>query len=101
MLSPTSIGSQRKLIIILIDDIPVTSGKASFARLGKCLTGLIQSTQIPTVISLTHHHKNEANDTATWNTEELESLLQGAGAHKVHLPSITITADFIWQLLLP
>ncbi|VAH88689.1 unnamed protein product [Triticum turgidum subsp. durum] len=82
LLSPTSIGSPKKLIIILIDDIPVTSGKASFARLGKCLTGLIQSTQIPTVISLTHHYKNEANDTATWNSEELESLLQGAGAHK-------------------
>ncbi|XP_040243255.1 cell cycle checkpoint protein RAD17 isoform X2 [Aegilops tauschii subsp. strangulata] len=92
LLSPTSIGSQRKLIIILIDDIPVTSGKASFARLGKCLTGLIQSTQIPTVISLTHHHKNEANDTATWNTEELESLLQGAGAHKIVFNPVTVSS---------
>lgn len=86
-------------MIILIDDIPVTSGKASFARLGKCLTGLIQSTQVPTVISITHYHKSEANDTATWSSEELESLLQGAGAHKVHLPSIRVTADFVRCLL--
>ncbi|VAH88692.1 unnamed protein product [Triticum turgidum subsp. durum] len=92
LLSPTSIGSPKKLIIILIDDIPVTSGKASFARLGKCLTGLIQSTQIPTVISLTHHYKNEANDTATWNSEELESLLQGAGAHKIVFNPVTVSS---------
>lgn len=89
LLSPTSIGSQRKLTIILIDDIPVTSGNASFARLGKCLTGLIQSTQIPTVISLTHYHKSESNDTAMWNSEELESLLQGAGAHKIAFNPLT------------
>lgn len=82
-LRPTSTTSQRKLIIILIDDIPVTSGKAAFARLGKCLTGLIQSTQVPTVISLTHYHKSESNNTAMWNSEDLESLLQDAGAHKV------------------
>lgn len=82
-LHPTSTTSQRKLIIILIDDIPVTSGKAAFARLGKCLTGLIQSTQVPTVVSITHYHKSESNNTAMWNSEDLESLLQDAGAHKV------------------
>ena len=78
-----SITSKRKLIINLIDDIPVTSGHAAFARLGKCLTGLIQSTQVPTVISLTHYHNSESNDTAMWNSEDLESLLHGSGAHKV------------------
>jgi len=83
MLCPMSITSKRKLIINLIDDIPVTSGHAAFARLGKCLTGLIQSTQVPTVISLTHYHKSESNDTAMWNSEDLDSLLQGSGAHKV------------------
>ena len=83
MLCPTNTKSQRKLIIILIDDIPVTSGSVAFARLGKCLTGLIRSTQVPTVISLTHYHKSENNDTAMWKSEDLESLLQDAGAHKV------------------
>lgn len=83
MLCPTNTRSQRNLIIILIDDIPVTSGNVAFARLGKCLTGLIRSTQVPTVISLTHYHKSESNDTAMWNSEDLESLLQDAGAHKV------------------
>jgi cell cycle checkpoint protein len=33
LLSLTSTETQRKLVIILIDDIPVSSGKASFARL--------------------------------------------------------------------
>ncbi|PUZ41971.1 hypothetical protein GQ55_9G546000 [Panicum hallii var. hallii] len=89
MLCPTSTKSKRKLIIILIDDIPVTSGNAAFARLGKCLTGLIQSTQVPTVISLTHYHKSESNDTAMWNSEDLESLLQGAGAHKIAFNPVT------------
>ncbi|PNT77735.1 hypothetical protein BRADI_1g68237v3 [Brachypodium distachyon] len=92
LLFPTTIGSQRKLIIALIDDIPVTSGNASLARLGKCLTSLIQSTQIPTVISLTHYHKSEANDTAMWNSEELESLLQRAGAHKIVFNPVTISS---------
>ncbi|WVZ56180.1 hypothetical protein U9M48_006750 [Paspalum notatum var. saurae] len=89
VLCPTSTKSQRKLTIILIDDIPVTSGKVSFARLGKCLTGLIQSTQVPTVISLTHYHKSESNDTAMWNSEDIESLLQGAGAHKIAFNPVT------------
>ncbi|OEL25694.1 Cell cycle checkpoint protein RAD17 [Dichanthelium oligosanthes] len=89
ILRPTSTTSQRKLIIILIDDIPVTSGNAAFARLGKCLTGLIQSTQVPIVISLTHYHKSESNDTAMWNSEDLESLLQGAGAHKIAFNPVT------------
>ncbi|KAM0866554.1 hypothetical protein ACQ4PT_042578 [Festuca glaucescens] len=92
LLSLASTGTQRKLIIILIDDIPVSSGKASIARLGKCLTGLIQSTQIPTVISLTHYHKSEANDTSMWNSEELESLLHGAGAHKIVFNPVTISS---------
>uniref|UniRef100_A0ACD5TWK9 Uncharacterized protein n=1 Tax=Avena sativa TaxID=4498 RepID=A0ACD5TWK9_AVESA len=92
LLSLTSTGTQRKLIIILIDDIPISNGKASFARLGKCLTGLIQSTQIPTVISLTHYHKSEANDTSMWNSEELESLLHGAGAHKVVFNPVTVSS---------
>uniref|UniRef100_A0A0D9VRS1 AAA+ ATPase domain-containing protein n=1 Tax=Leersia perrieri TaxID=77586 RepID=A0A0D9VRS1_9ORYZ len=92
LLSPTSIGSKRKLTIILIDDIPVTSGKVSFARLGKCLTGLIQSTQVPTVISLTQYHKSENNDTAMWNSEELESLLLSAGAHKIAFNPVTINS---------
>ncbi|XP_039829148.1 cell cycle checkpoint protein RAD17-like isoform X3 [Panicum virgatum] len=89
VLRPTSTTSKRKLIIILIDDIPVTSGTAAFARLGKCLTGLIQSTQVPTVISLTHYHKSESNDTAMWNSEDLESLLHGSGAHKIAFNPVT------------
>ncbi|XP_062216222.1 cell cycle checkpoint protein RAD17-like isoform X2 [Phragmites australis] len=89
LLCPTSNRSQRKLIIILIDDIPVTSGNVAFARLGKCLTGLIQTTQVPTVISLTHYHKSESNDTAMWNSDDLESLLQGAGAHKIAFNPVT------------
>ncbi|CAN6307321.1 unnamed protein product [Urochloa humidicola] len=89
MLCPSSTTPQRKLIIILIDDIPVTSGRAAFARLEKCLTGLIRSTQVPTVISLTHYHKSESNDSAMWNSEELESLLQGAGAHKIAFNPVT------------
>lgn len=74
LLCPTTTRCQRKFAIILIDDIPVTSGSVAFARLRKCLTGLIQSTQVPTVISLTHCHKSESNDTAMWNSDDLESF---------------------------
>ncbi|TVU47765.1 hypothetical protein EJB05_07374 [Eragrostis curvula] len=89
LLCPTSTGSQRKLIIILIDDIPVTNGSVAFARLGKCLTGLTRSTRVPTVISLTDYHKSESNDTAMWNSDDLESLLQDAGAHKISFNPVT------------
>ncbi|KAL6596039.1 hypothetical protein ACP70R_047403 [Stipagrostis hirtigluma subsp. patula] len=89
LLCTTSTGSQRKFIIILIDDIPVTSGNVAFARLGKCLTDLIRSTRVPTVISLTHYHKSESNDTAMWSSEDLESLLQDAGAPKIAFNPVT------------
>ncbi|KAK3147848.1 hypothetical protein QOZ80_3BG0287500 [Eleusine coracana subsp. coracana] len=89
LLCPTSTRSQGKLAIILIDDIPVTSGSVAFARLAKCLTGLTRSTQVPTVISLTHYHKSENNDTVTWNSNDLESLLQEAGAYKISFNPVT------------
>ncbi|KAK3151012.1 hypothetical protein QOZ80_3AG0240540 [Eleusine coracana subsp. coracana] len=89
LLCPTSARSQGKLAIILIDDIPVTSGSVAFARLAKCLTGLTRSTQVPTVISLTHYHKSESNDAATWNSNDLESLLQDAGAYKISFNPVT------------
>ncbi|KAL6867455.1 hypothetical protein ACP4OV_015479 [Aristida adscensionis] len=92
LLCPASTRSQRKFIINLIDDIPVTSGNVAFARLGRCLTDLSRSTQVPTVISLTHYHKSDSNDTAMWNTEDLESLLQGAGAHKIAFNPVTTNA---------
>ncbi|PVH32960.1 hypothetical protein PAHAL_9G535600 [Panicum hallii] len=69
--------------------VPTLWAEHLHANSGKCLTGLIQSTQVPTVISLTHYHKSESNDTAMWNSEDLESLLQGAGAHKIAFNPVT------------
>ncbi|XP_039779049.1 cell cycle checkpoint protein RAD17-like isoform X3 [Panicum virgatum] len=69
--------------------VPTLWAEHLHANSGKCLTGLIQSTQVPTVISLTHYHNSESNDTATWNSEDLDSLLQGSGAHKIAFNPVT------------
>lgn len=74
----------RKPTVLLIDDIPVTKGRASFSRLRKCIKTLIQSAQTPTVILITEYHKIESADSATEYWEELESSIEQAGAYKVY-----------------
>lgn len=82
-LHPMKIGGSRKPVILLIDDIPVTAGRAAFARLNKCLTTLTQSTQVPTVILITEYYKTESGGNVTRYWEELVSSLERAGAYKV------------------
>ncbi|XP_065031525.1 cell cycle checkpoint protein RAD17-like isoform X1 [Musa acuminata AAA Group] len=79
----------RRPTVLLIDDIPVTKGRASFSRLRKCIKTLIQSAQTPTVILITEYHKIESADSATEYWEELESSIEQAGAYKVGFNPIT------------
>ncbi|XP_038982256.1 cell cycle checkpoint protein RAD17-like isoform X1 [Phoenix dactylifera] len=92
LLHPMKIGGSRKPVILLIDDIPVTTGRVAFARLNKCLTTLTQSTQVPTVILITEYHKTESGDNATHYWEELASSLERAGAYKVAFNPITVNS---------
>jgi len=87
LLHPSFTGGSRKPVIVLIDDLPVTNGRIAFVRLSKCLTTLVHSSQIPTVILITEYHKTEFADTLTNYSEELRLTLEKAGAHKVKLPT--------------
>ncbi|KAK8944918.1 Cell cycle checkpoint protein RAD17 [Platanthera zijinensis] len=87
-----STGTSSKPNVILIDDLPVTNGRVSFGRLKKCLTTLTSSTQLPTIILITEFHTIEFGDNSTNHCEELVSLLQRCGAHKVAFNPITVNS---------
>lgn len=83
LLHPSCTGGSRKPVIVLIDDLPMTNGRIAFARLSKCLTTLVCSSQVPTVILITEYHNTQSVDSWTNYSEELQSTLEKAGAHKV------------------
>ncbi|KAK8945979.1 Cell cycle checkpoint protein RAD17 [Platanthera guangdongensis] len=87
-----STGTSSKPNVILIDDLPVTNGRVAFGRLKKCLTSLTSSTQLPTIILITEFHSVEFGDNSTNHCEELVSLLQRCGAHKVAFNPITVNS---------
>ncbi|KAL4569050.1 hypothetical protein LXL04_024677 [Taraxacum kok-saghyz] len=86
------ISSQKKPFIILIDDLPVTNGKISLARLQRCLNLLVQSVCIPTVILITDYGKTETSDFTSRCWEELQTSLQNAGACKIGFNPITVNS---------
>jgi cell cycle checkpoint protein len=83
LLAPMVTGESKKPVIVLIDDIPITNGKAGFARLSRCLVALTHCTKVPVVILITQCHKTESSDGSSWYWEELEALIERAGAQKV------------------
>lgn len=87
-----STGTSSKPNIILIDDLPVTNGRVAFGRLKRCLTTLISSTQLPTIILITEFYTIECGDNSTNQYEELVSFLQRCGAHKVAFNPITVNS---------
>ncbi|KAJ3682598.1 hypothetical protein LUZ60_015171 [Juncus effusus] len=89
----TNTESINKPFVILIDDLPVTNGKLGLNRLTKCLTDLTRLTRFPTIILLTQCHKTEtAGDNSSWHWEQLESLIEKAGAHKIAFNPITVNS---------
>ncbi|XP_073009715.1 cell cycle checkpoint protein RAD17 isoform X3 [Typha latifolia] len=92
LLQSISSAEPRKPIILLIDDIPMTNGRVAFVRLRKCLTDLTRWTQVPTIILITQCHKTESTGSSAFCWEEVESSLQGAGAHKVTFNPVTVNS---------
>ncbi|GKV41431.1 hypothetical protein SLEP1_g48967 [Rubroshorea leprosula] len=85
-------GERNSSIILVIDDLPVTTGRMAFERLKTCLVLLVRSTQVPTVIFVTDYGNEDSSDnTARW-LEELQLSLQSAGASKVAFNPITTNA---------
>lgn len=83
-LIPSSLNEGSKSsFILLIDDLPVTNGKAAFGRLQNCLHLLVKSTQIPTAILVTDYGKADSADHTTGYLEEIPSFLESVGACKV------------------
>ena len=83
-LMPTSVTGESKLpVILLIDDLPMTNGKAALERLKECLHLLVCSTQIPTAILVTDYGNTDSADHNIRGLEELQLYLENAGACKV------------------
>ncbi|XP_023544182.1 cell cycle checkpoint protein RAD17 [Cucurbita pepo subsp. pepo] len=76
-------------IILLIDELPLTNGKAALKRLQNCLHLYVQSTQVPTAIVITDCAKVEGTDLTVQYLEELQLCLENAGACKVAFNPIT------------
>ncbi|KAK4260676.1 hypothetical protein QN277_003759 [Acacia crassicarpa] len=82
-------GESKAPIIVLIDDLPTTNGKAAFGRLQDCLHLLVRSTQIPTVIVFTDYGNSDSADHDAQCLEKIQLSLQSAGACKIAFNPIT------------
>ncbi|KAK7360237.1 hypothetical protein VNO77_02220 [Canavalia gladiata] len=90
-LLPTSFtGESKPSFILLIDDLPMTNGKAAFGRLKDCLHLLVNSTQIPTAILVTDYGNVDSADYNARCVEELKLSLESFGACKVTFNPITL-----------
>ncbi|XP_078151983.1 RADIATION SENSITIVE 17 isoform X2 [Carex rostrata] len=92
LLTPMVTAESKKPVIVLIDDIPITNGKMGLARLSRCLMALTYSTKVPIVILITQCHKTEIGGGSSWYWEELEALIERAGAHKISFNPITVNS---------
>ncbi|KAK1386757.1 Cell cycle checkpoint protein RAD17 [Heracleum sosnowskyi] len=84
-------GSQ-KTHFLLIDDLPVISGKVSYERLRCSLHLLVQSIRIPTAIIVTDCGQSDSADYSMRCWEELQLSIQSAGACKVAFNPITVNS---------
>ncbi|XP_022751478.1 cell cycle checkpoint protein RAD17-like isoform X6 [Durio zibethinus] len=89
LISSSFNGNSKSSIILVIDDLPVTNGRAAFERLKTCLVLLVRSTRVPTAILITDYGNADSSDpNARW-LEELQLSLESAGASKVLFNPIT------------
>ncbi|XP_027346672.1 cell cycle checkpoint protein RAD17 isoform X2 [Abrus precatorius] len=89
-LLPTFSGESKPSIILLIDDLPMSNGKAAFGRLKDCLHLLVNSIQIPTAILVTDYGNVDSADYNARCLEELKLSLESSGACKVAFNPITM-----------
>ncbi|KAL0643355.1 hypothetical protein Bca4012_041645 [Brassica carinata] len=82
-------GTKPPRLVLLIDDLPLANGRHAFERLQNCLTLLVKSTQIPTVVLITDYVKADSSDQTARTMEDLQSSLERAGALKVAFNPIT------------
>lgn len=83
LLSTSFNGESKSSFILLIDDLPVTNGKAAFGRLKDCLNLLVRTTQMPTAILVTDYGNADSADHNARCLEEIQLSLLRAGACKV------------------
>ena len=83
VMSASFTGEPKPSIILLIDDLPMTNGKAAFGRLKDCLHLLVRSTQIPTAILFTDYGNTDSADHNARCLQELQLSLESSGACKV------------------
>ncbi|XWS45568.1 hypothetical protein CRYUN_Cryun15aG0147800 [Craigia yunnanensis] len=89
LISSSFNGNSKSSIVLVIDDLPLTNGRASFERLKRCLVLLVRSTWVPTAILITDYGIADSSDlTARW-LEELQLSRESAGASKVAFNPIT------------
>lgn len=92
LLHTSESGRSEKPVVVLIDDLPVINGKIALARLIKCLTALVRSSRVPTLILVSDYHKTESTNSLQNYSDELQSNLEKAGAHKVVFNPLTVNS---------
>lgn len=90
-------GDSKKPVILLIDDLPLTNGKAALKRLQNCLHLYVQSTQVPTAIVITDCAKVETTDLTVRYLEDLQLCLENAGACKVTFLIKIVGLSRFWE----
>lgn len=85
VIASSSTGGTKSPVVLLIDDLPLANGRHAFERLQNCLTLLVRSTQMPTVVLITDYDKADSSDQTARSMEDVQSSLERAGALKVEL----------------
>ncbi|KMZ64490.1 Cell cycle checkpoint protein RAD17 [Zostera marina] len=91
ILPSVSTGRIKKPVMLLIDDIPMATGKASSGRLRSCLHILARSAHVPTIFLMTEYAMDEGGASMSTQRELVESM-QEAGACKVSFKPVTVNA---------
>ncbi|KAL1370566.1 cell cycle checkpoint protein RAD17 isoform X1 [Arachis hypogaea] len=89
VMSASLTSESKPSVILLIDDLPLTNGKAAFGRLKDCLHLLVRSAQVPTAILFTDYGITDSADPNARNLHELQLSLESSGACKVAFNPIT------------
>ncbi|GAB2282854.1 hypothetical protein Dimus_017390 [Dionaea muscipula] len=79
-------------VILLIDDLPVTTGRVAYHKLLRSLKLLSKSARVPTVILVTDYGRADSADTSIHRLEELSLSLEEDGAYKVAFNLITVNS---------
>ncbi|CAA7056990.1 unnamed protein product [Microthlaspi erraticum] len=89
VIASSSSGGTKSPVVLLIDDLPLANGRHAFERLQNCLTLLVRSTQMPTVVLITDYDKTDSSEQTARSMEDVQSSLERAGALKVAFNPIT------------